>query len=82
MAMNLLKSKCVPILTYALQSTSGCVSELRSLNNMIDMAVARIFNVRDSISISWIRVVFGVPDLTLQFQYGKPTARLMCFFLL
>lgn len=77
--VNLLKSMCIPILTYALEATCGSVSSLKALDRVIDMAVAKIFCVFDADSILCIRNIFGLRSLIDFCGSGRCNVRVALF---
>jgi len=62
--INLLKSKCLPILQYACDVFPPCKSDLRHLDRIIFRVLAKIFHTYDSQIISCIKEVFCIPDFS------------------
>ena len=56
------KSFCLPALLYGIEVTDPSKSVLRMLNNLINRAVYRIFNVSDKDSIADIRHFVGLHE--------------------
>jgi len=61
----LLRSICVPIITYAFEVLSLSKTMFAKLNNLIDNAVRRIFNLRDTTNVQFVRCMVGLKDLTI-----------------
>ena len=50
--VELLKAYCLPFLLYGLESVSPSKSQLRSLNNCINRAVYKVFDVNDAVCVN------------------------------
>jgi hypothetical protein len=61
----LLRSFCVPIITYAFEVLSLSTTMFAKLNNLIDNAVRKIFNLRDAANVQFVRCMVGLKDLTI-----------------
>jgi hypothetical protein len=62
-ALNLMKSYCVPFLLFGCEAIPPSGSMMRSLDNLVQRAVARIFNATSSMNIGVIRVYCGLTSL-------------------
>lgn len=64
--VQLLKSFCLPILLYAMESVLPSKSTLRVLDNLVNRAVYRIFGCSSADDIKYIRSIFalsGIEDI-------------------
>jgi len=59
----LLQKICIPILTYAFEIINVPVSYINRLDNLINNAIRRIFNISAAENILYIRHVFGIPNV-------------------
>ena len=59
-SIYLLKSFCMPLLTYSIESISPSKSYLSSLDHVINRAVSKIFNTFDSDNVLCIRSMVGL----------------------
>jgi hypothetical protein len=57
----LLKSICVPILTYGVESVCAAPSAVKNLDRILDNALRKIFGVSDPDDIIYIRQVCDLP---------------------
>jgi len=62
-AVELLKSYCLPLSLYASESVSLTPSQLHELNNCINRAIFRIFDVSNGYAIKDIRNFVGLDDV-------------------
>jgi hypothetical protein len=62
-SMFLLRSVCLPIVTYALEASGPSRSCLRSLDNVIDNAVRKIFNISDVSNVKLVREMMRFPTV-------------------
>jgi len=69
LSVTLVKYFCLPALLYGIEVTDPSTSVLRMLNNLINRAVYRIFNVSDKDSIiADIRYFVGLHDIELLYK--------------
>jgi len=61
--VELLKAYCLPLLLYASESVSLTPSQLHELNNCINRAVFRIFDVSNGYTVKDIRNFVGLDDV-------------------
>jgi len=61
--VELLKAYCLPLLLYASESVSLTTSRLHELNNCINRAVFRIFDVSNGYTVKDIRNFVGLDDV-------------------
>jgi len=59
----LLRSCCLPVLLYAIESLVPRASDIKSLNNCINTAVAKIFRVSFGNDVDFIRQMTGLISL-------------------
>jgi hypothetical protein len=57
----LLKSTCIPITSYALEAIAASNSNVQALDKLIECALNKMFNVRESENISCLRRVLNLP---------------------
>jgi len=62
-SVNLMKSYCIPIITYCTESLNLKVSECKLLDNCLKLAVAKIFNCYDAGVLSDVRKFLQIPML-------------------
>jgi len=80
--VQLLKSLCLPVILYSVEALQQCKSTLASLDNVIDMAVFRIFGCSMTADIKCIRDMFGlspVSAITVRRRYGFLRKYRECF---
>ena len=61
--VNLFKSHCLPIITYACESVFPSRTDIKSLNKLITNVFSRIFHTFDSDVISAVRDYCGLSDI-------------------
>ena len=61
--VNLFKSYCVPIVTYACETTRMSNTVISSLNKLIDVAFCKMFNTYDKDIIAMVRQQFDLADI-------------------
>ena len=64
----LLKTMCMPIVTYALEAMCPCNSDLRMMDKLIDNAVRKIFNIVDSHNVTFVKQVMGLCDTCVTYR--------------
>ena len=78
--VELLKSYCLPFLLYASEAVSLSIGNIHSLDNCLNRAVHRIFNVNASDGIADIRRFIGLYKLenTIENRCAKFYDQLLC----
>jgi len=61
--VELLRSCCLPVLLYAVESLVPRTRDINSLNNCINTAVAKIFRVSFGDNVDFIRQMTGLTSL-------------------
>ena len=64
--VQLLSSKCMPVLLYGLDSCPANVTELRSLEHPVTMAFMKIFNTNSIDIVSYCQFAFGIHSVCEQ----------------
>jgi hypothetical protein len=59
-SLYLLRTVCIPIVTYALEAGSHSNSLLSALDGLIDNALRKIFDVRDADCVGYLRTMFYI----------------------
>ena len=63
--IELLRSCCLPVLLYAIESLVPRVSYINSLNNCINTAVAKLLRVSFGNNVDFVRQVTGLTTLSI-----------------
>ena len=67
-SVQLLKSFCLPIITYAIEAQALNNCALKALDNLIDNAVRKIFEVSSNDTVEYCRYVCNLPSIKLLSQ--------------
>ena len=70
-SVHLLKSYCLPYLTYACEALPFTKSDIYRLDNLIARSLCRIFNVHTRENIDCLRHYLNVPCLSVVFESRK-----------
>jgi len=62
--INLFKSYCLPLVTYACEAITPNRAEIKSLNKLISIAFYKIFHTFDNDVINAARIEFGLGDIS------------------
>ena len=69
--VHLLTTVCVPILAYALEACYPSKTDLSQINDVIDNAVRKIFDVNDKLVISQIRQFLNIKHVAQSYWSAK-----------
>ncbi len=58
--VQLVKSKCIPLLTYGLEACKLTKSQMKSLDNAVDNSIVKIFNVKAKENIRDCKLMFNI----------------------
>jgi len=70
-SVHLVKSYCLPYLTYACEALPFTKSNIYRLDNLIVRSICRIFNVYTTENIDGLRRYLDVPCLSVVFESRK-----------
>ena len=61
--VHLLKTTCTPLLLYCIEVMPFKASDFKSLDNCINVAVMKIFNVQSAVNVNNIRHIFNLNSI-------------------